>query len=80
MVGPSAKLRKSLEESGSKFACQRSEIPLFSTVTGTLVSGRKLDAQYWEDNLREPVKFWGAVTAAMKCIAIYYNTKRQIAA
>ena len=66
MVAPSAKLRKSLEECGSKFACQRSEIPLFSTVTGTLVSGRKLDAQYWEDNLKEPVKFWGAITAAMK--------------
>ena len=60
-----AHLRGALKNSGPRFECQRTAIPLFSTVTGACVSGRKLDSQYWEDNLRQPVKFWTAVTAAM---------------
>lgn len=59
------RLRSALACSGSKFACQRTTVPLFSTVTGACVSGRKLDAQYWEDNLQKPVKFWDAVVAAL---------------
>ncbi|MCZ7672164.1 MAG: acyltransferase domain-containing protein [Chloroflexi bacterium] len=32
-------------------------IPLFSTVTGTLIDGTSLDAAYWGRNLREPFVF-----------------------
>lgn len=33
------------------------EIPMYSTVHGSLVDGRELAAHYWVDNLREPVLF-----------------------
>ena len=66
----STNLKTALEDSGSKFEYQRTRVPLFSTVTGTCVSGRKLDPKYWEENLQKPVQFWEAVTTAMNtCIA-----------
>jgi len=65
MLTASLHLQTALENTGSKFEYQRTSIPLFSTVTGTCVSGRKLDAEYWKDNLQHPVKFWEAVTTAM---------------
>ncbi|MFI8933977.1 SDR family NAD(P)-dependent oxidoreductase, partial [Streptomyces sp. NPDC053474] len=34
-----------------------SRIPLYSTVTGDVVDGTALDADYWYRNLREPVEF-----------------------
>ncbi|MCI3928605.1 type I polyketide synthase [Streptomyces sp. AN091965] len=34
-----------------------SHIPLYSTVTGDVVDGTALDADYWYRNLREPVEF-----------------------
>jgi phthiocerol/phenolphthiocerol synthesis type-I polyketide synthase C len=40
-------------------------IPFFSSVTGTRMSGRALDAAYWWSNLREPVLFETALTAAL---------------
>ncbi|WP_446680357.1 type I polyketide synthase [Amycolatopsis jiangsuensis] len=36
-------------------------VPLFSTVTGELVDGSGLDAEYWFRNLRQTVEFEGAV-------------------
>ncbi|PPK68487.1 type I polyketide synthase [Actinokineospora auranticolor] len=39
------------------------EIPFHSTVTGTVVDGTELDAEYWYRNLREPVRFEPVVTA-----------------
>lgn len=40
--------------------CQ-SRIPFYSTVTGTLMDGRKLDAEYWWLNIRKPVLFEQAI-------------------
>ncbi|WP_246868408.1 type I polyketide synthase [Saccharopolyspora sp. ASAGF58] len=39
------------------------DIPFFSTVTGEFVDGTALDAQYWYENLRQPVRFDEAVRA-----------------
>jgi acyl transferase domain-containing protein len=39
-------------------------IPLYSTVTGTRIDGRELDASYWWRNVREPVFF----AAATDCL------------
>ncbi|MBC7840742.1 MAG: type I polyketide synthase [Gemmatimonadaceae bacterium] len=39
-------------------------IPFYSSVTGARVVGTALDAQYWELNAREPVRF-GAASAAL---------------
>ncbi|GII57280.1 polyketide synthase [Planotetraspora thailandica] len=36
-------------------------VPMVSTVTGDLVRGPELDAAYWWRNVREPVRFAGAV-------------------
>ena len=36
---------------------QISAIPMYSTVTGALCTGREFDATYWVRNLREPVRF-----------------------
>lgn len=34
-----------------------SQIPMYSVVTGQRIDGTKLDAQYWWDNIRQPVLF-----------------------
>ncbi len=34
-----------------------------STVTGTTIEGRRLDAAYWWDNIRKPVQFAPAITS-----------------
>ncbi|WP_437309429.1 SDR family NAD(P)-dependent oxidoreductase [Sorangium sp. So ce388] len=36
------------------------KVPFYSTVTGERIE-RPLDAAYWEQNLRERVRFWGAL-------------------
>lgn len=41
-------------------------LPLYSTVTGTLVTGADWDADYWCANVRRPVRFAAAVTAVVK--------------
>ncbi|MER7402829.1 SDR family NAD(P)-dependent oxidoreductase [Streptomyces sp. NPDC000070] len=38
-------------------------LPLASTVTGSILGGEQLDADYWWRNVREPVAFADAVTA-----------------
>ncbi|WP_328433047.1 SDR family NAD(P)-dependent oxidoreductase [Streptomyces sp. NBC_00425] len=38
-------------------------LPLASTVTGSVMGGEQLDAEYWWRNVREPVAFADAVTA-----------------
>jgi acyl transferase domain-containing protein/acyl carrier protein len=40
---------------------QTTAIPLFSTVTGAAVAGPELDEVYWGRNIREPVRFAGAI-------------------
>ncbi|WP_324604929.1 acyltransferase domain-containing protein [Streptomyces sp. NRRL F-2305] len=41
------------------------EVPLYSTVTGDVVDGAVLDADYWYRNLREPVAFAGATESLL---------------
>jgi len=41
-------------------------IALHSTVSGQIIQGRELDAQYWWKNVREPVRFLDAITSAAK--------------
>ena len=41
-------------------------IPLLSTVEGTVIDGRTVDARYWWRNVREPVRFSEAVEAAVR--------------
>ena len=38
-----------------------SEIPIYSTVTGSLISGSELDADYWRRNMRDTVQFATAI-------------------
>ncbi len=40
---------------------ERTRIPMYSTVTGQQINGRKFTAQYWWDNVRQPVAFGKAV-------------------
>ncbi|MEU0878707.1 SDR family NAD(P)-dependent oxidoreductase [Lentzea sp. NPDC005914] len=42
-----------------------SQIPFYSTVTGTVLDGEQLDAGYWFRNAREPVDFVAAVTSLL---------------
>ncbi|MGO9951224.1 MAG: SDR family NAD(P)-dependent oxidoreductase [Dissulfurispiraceae bacterium] len=40
-----------------------SVIPFFSTVTGTLLDGRELHAEYWWRNIRKPVQYRNAMNS-----------------
>jgi acyl transferase domain-containing protein/acyl carrier protein len=40
---------------------RRARIPMLSTVTGQWLSGLEMDARYWYENLRRPVRFRAAV-------------------
>ncbi|WP_251978350.1 type I polyketide synthase [Salinicola avicenniae] len=42
---------------------QPSTIPFYSTVTGDLLEGRHLGAEYWWQNIRQPVSFAPAIDA-----------------
>ncbi len=37
------------------------QVPMYSTVRGRYIEGEELTADYWADNLREPVLFWPAI-------------------
>ncbi len=41
-------------------------IPLFSTVDGRILEGRKLDTAYWRRNICQPVQFAAATAAAIQ--------------
>jgi thioester reductase-like protein len=41
---------------------QPSHIPFISTVTGEIMKGESMDAAYWWDNVRQPVRFFSALT------------------
>ena len=60
-------LKPALRTSLAPLAPQPTSLPLYSTVTGDLIdrSGRGFDAEYWCDNVREPVFFADAVAAMM---------------
>ncbi|HEX8704281.1 MAG TPA: SDR family NAD(P)-dependent oxidoreductase, partial [Myxococcaceae bacterium] len=40
---------------------RHAQVMMVSSVTGQRVAGEELTAAYWVNNLREPVRFWGAV-------------------
>ncbi|MCL7427746.1 SDR family NAD(P)-dependent oxidoreductase [Streptomyces sp. YS415] len=44
---------------------QASRIPLISTVTGAVLDTETMDASYWYEGLRQPVRFTEAVQAAL---------------
>ncbi len=54
-----------------------SEIPFISTVTGDELSGEALDAEYWWQNIRQPVRFEAAIN---RCLQQGYRTFVEIGA
>ena len=44
----------------------KTQYPLYSTVTGKLIDGSKLDADYWWQNVREPVRFADGIQALIE--------------
>jgi acyl transferase domain-containing protein/acyl carrier protein len=56
-----APIRDELLASLAGISPRTSAIPLYSTVTGAVVDGEELDAEYWWRNVREPVYFAAAV-------------------
>nr|WP_229903089.1 type I polyketide synthase [Amycolatopsis bullii] len=62
----SAQVEAIRDELTAKLAAVRprpAEVPMMSTVTGTLIDPFELDAGYWYRNLREPVAFAPAVAS-----------------
>jgi acyl transferase domain-containing protein/acyl-CoA synthetase (AMP-forming)/AMP-acid ligase II/acyl carrier protein len=56
-------LRAELTAALAGLAPRPASVPYYSTVTGGLLEGDKLDAAYWGRNLREPVQFAAAADA-----------------
>ncbi|WP_155797909.1 acyltransferase domain-containing protein, partial [Sorangium cellulosum] len=56
-------LREELVAALAELQPRQGAVPMRSTVTGALVSGAELDAGYWADNVRQPVRFAEAVQA-----------------
>ncbi|MFF4009361.1 acyltransferase domain-containing protein [Streptomyces sp. NPDC001717] len=54
-------LRAEFTDAAQGIAPRATTAPLVSTVTGDVVPGEALDAAYWGDNLRRPVRFVQAV-------------------
>jgi phthiocerol/phenolphthiocerol synthesis type-I polyketide synthase C len=52
-----------------------SKIPLYSTVTGALIEGEELDANYWWHNIRQPVQF---ASASQALISAGFNVFAEI--
>lgn len=60
MDAAQAPLREALRDIRPR-ECQ---LPLFSTMTGAEIAGHELDADYWARQLRQPVRFAPAISAA----------------
>ncbi|WP_254893710.1 type I polyketide synthase [Nocardia donostiensis] len=58
-------LREPLLDTLSDIAADPAAVPFYSTVTGTDIDTTSLDAEYWFGNLRQPVRFAEAVSAAI---------------
>ena len=54
-------LREPLIQELSDIEPESANIPLYSTVTGSRIDGRELNAEYWWKNVRQPVRFERAV-------------------
>ncbi len=56
-----SELRKALDDLKPSSA----KVPFYSTVSGTVLDGKKLDAEYWWQNIRQPVLFEKAIDALL---------------
>ena len=54
-------IRAEMLSSLATLRSQATSVPLYSTVTGALIDGRRLDAEYWWMNVRYPVLFADAI-------------------
>ncbi|RQH08898.1 type I polyketide synthase [Paraburkholderia dinghuensis] len=54
-----------LEMSLDAIVAREPKIPLYSTVTGRRVEGSAFGADYWPQNVRQPVNFMGAIEALL---------------
>lgn len=54
-------IEQQLLQSLSDIKPGKNSIPYFSTVTGSLLDGLQLDAEYWWQNIRQPVLFQQAI-------------------
>ncbi|MEU2954493.1 type I polyketide synthase [Streptomyces xanthochromogenes] len=59
-------LRSELLDALAGIEPRETSLPLYSTVRAESVPGTALDARYWMDNLRRPVRFAGAVSQLAK--------------
>ncbi|MFJ8810372.1 type I polyketide synthase, partial [Streptomyces sp. NPDC102490] len=50
-------VRAELADTLGTVECSSGTVPFYSTVTGSVLDGRNLDADYWYRNLRETVRF-----------------------
>jgi acyl transferase domain-containing protein/NADPH:quinone reductase-like Zn-dependent oxidoreductase/acyl carrier protein len=58
-------IREDLLRSLQQLECEAGAIPLYSTVTGAVIDGASLGADYWWRNVREPVRFLSAIQAML---------------
>ena len=56
-------IKDEIIESLQSICPRETTIPLYSTVTGGLISGKELDANYWWKNVRESVEFAKTIRA-----------------
>ncbi|MFB7514389.1 type I polyketide synthase [Streptomyces sp. NPDC056144] len=59
-------LRDDLLHALADLAPRDGDLPLHSTVRGTALTGAELDAAYWMENLRQPVRFLDTVRGLVK--------------
>ncbi len=59
-------LREELMEEIASTSPRQGEIPFHSTVTGELIDGAELNAEYWYRNMREPVRFEGVMRGLLE--------------
>lgn len=56
-------IRAQVEGPLASLSPSKGTVPFISTVTGGEIDGRRLDAAYWWDNVRQPVRFAAAIDA-----------------
>ncbi|MDI1431902.1 type I polyketide synthase [Polyangium sorediatum] len=59
-------LKRELVQALGRIEAGPTRIPMFSTVTGARIDGRDLGADYWGDNMRQPVLLSRATQAAIE--------------
>ncbi len=59
-------VKNDIEESLQGLTLNNSTRQFYSTVSGSLLSGDQLNAEYWWDNIRQPVKFASAMDALLE--------------